>query len=212
MFMKTKKKLLTYTVIGIIIFSIIFYFQFKNGSRNSVAGIREPVQTETTGNTHISVNGYDLTVNYLYQYDIEALVVSTHDYQTGLSGALAPKDLALAWGTVAEHNNDVNFHWRQDNRWYYWRVDTPQELGIAGGELRIIRQSSNNHIIPADDDIRKKVGYIRRGDHIRLQGYLVSIGGRNSAGSTFSWRSSTTRTDSGNHSCEVFYVTSVEWL
>lgn len=207
-----KKKILTYLMIGIVILSVVFYFDYKNGRQNAIAGIREPIQTETTGTTYISLKGYELTVSYLYEYDIEALVVSTHDYQTGIAGALAPKDLALAWGTIAEHNIDVNFHWSQNNRWYYWRVDTPQEVGVAGGELRIIRQSSNNHIIPANDDIKQKVKYIRRGDHVRLQGYLVNIDGRSSDGSTFNWHSSTIRTDTGNHSCEVFYVTSVEWL
>ena len=211
--MKKFRKILMYMIIIGIIGGTAFYFIYKNGSRNAIAGIREPLQTEISGSTDISVSGYNLNLKYLYEYDIEALVVSTHDYKgKNIGAALAPKDLALAWGLVAEHNKDVDFHWKQNNRWYYWRVDTPQELGIAGGELSIVRQSSNNHIIPADDDIREKVKYIRRGDHIRLKGFLVSIRGGNSQGATFRWDSSTERTDSGDGSCEVFYVTSVEWL
>jgi len=211
--MKRFRKILIYAIILGIIGGGAFYVLYWNGSRNAVADIREPVQTEAVGKIYMTVNDFDLTVDCLYEYDIEALVVSTHDYRgRDLGTALSPKDLALAWGTVAEKNKEVDFHWRQGNRWYYWKVNTPQELGIAGGELRIIRQSSNNHIIPADDGIREKVKYIRRGDHVRLKGYLVNINGRKSDGSTFYWRSSTTRTDTGDGSCEVFYVTSVEWI
>lgn len=206
-------RILRCMVISGIIGGAFFYFTYWNGSRNAVAEIREPVQTETTGGICLTVEDFEVNIQYLYEYDIEALVVSTHDYRgSGLGTALSPKDLALAWGTVAEKNKDVNFHWRQSNRWYYWRVDTPQELGIAGGELRIMRQSSNNHIIPANDGIRQKVKYIRRGDYVRLKGYLVNIDGRKNDGSTFRWHSSTTRNDTGDGSCEVFYVTSVEWI
>ena len=211
--MKKFKKTLTYAIILGIIGGGIVYILYWNGSRNAVTDIREPVQTETSGKIYLNVNDFDITVDRLYEYDIEALVVSTHDYKGNSVGtALSPKDLALAWGTVAEHNKDVDFHWKQSNRWYYWRVDTPQELGVAGGELRIIRQLSNNHIIPANEEIRQKVSYIRRGDHVRLQGYLVNVNGRKADGSTFRWYSSTTRTDTGDGSCEVFYVTSVEWI
>ncbi|MBR1701545.1 MAG: hypothetical protein IJ716_06265 [Lachnospiraceae bacterium] len=47
---------------------------------------------------------------------------------------------------------------------------------------------------------------------MRLKGYLVNLDGSKPDGTTFYWNSSTTRSDSGAHSCEVIYVTGVEWL
>ena len=76
----------------------------------------------------------------------------------------------------------------------------------------ISQHSSNNHIIAANGDIEMKVWSIRRGDHVRLKGYLVNLDGNGDGGKTYHWHSSTTRNDTGNHSCEVFYVTEVNWL
>ena len=81
-----------------------------------------------------------------------------------------------------------------------------------GSYSKFISDAANTHIIPANDEIRDLVGYIRRGDHIKLKGYLVNVSGyRDADRATFVWNSSTSRTDTGPHSCEVFYVTSVEW-
>ena len=84
----------------------------NKGKRRAVAGIKDPVQTETTGQRELYIAGYDLTVKYLYEYDISALVVSTHNYRgSDVGDKLAPKDLALAWGPVAEYNDVSDFHW-----------------------------------------------------------------------------------------------------
>ena len=143
-----------------------------------------------------------LKISYLYSYDIEALVVSTHDYEGWEVGdRLSPRDFALAWGTVAEYNTQIDFHWHQLGRWYYWKIDSLDELKSVGGEGGVISQSANTHIIPSTDEIRNQIMAVRRGDHIRLKGYLVNIDGRSEDGYYFNWHTSTTRFDSGDGSC-----------
>ena len=85
-------------------------------------------------------------------------------------------------------------------------------LDPVGGIDGVARQCSNNHLIPADTRVKKAIKKIKKGDHIRITGYLVYIDGKKSDGTTFFWNSSTTRDDDGDGACEVIYVTDVEWL
>ncbi|MBR1724720.1 MAG: hypothetical protein IJ723_06870, partial [Ruminococcus sp.] len=150
---------------------------------------------------------------YLYAYDIEGLVVHTHRYGgTGLGDQLSPVDIGIAWGKVAEYNDRIDFHWSQANRWLNWRTKTYEEIEPVGGEAAVMEQAANNHIVPADTSVKRKALKIRAGDHVRLKGYLVNINATKSNGATFWWNSSTSRTDTGAHACEVFYVTDVEVL
>ncbi len=207
------KKIIVWLGILAVIGGSIGYVVYKGGSRQAYTGIRLPVQTEAEGITQKTVGEYTVNITYLYHYDIEALVVHTKDYfGWNVDDQLSNKDLALAWGTVAQYNNDIDFHWDQSGRWYSWRVNSMSELAPVGGVSDVSLQSSNNHIIPADDSVRQKVNAIRRGDHIRLQGYLVNVDGLGKGGKSFQWHSSTSRSDGGAHSCEVIYVTDVEWV
>lgn len=179
-----------------------------NNDKRSVPGIPEPKQTEAKGGTDFVESGYNVHLDYLYAYDIEALVVHTKDYYgTDLGTKLAPRDLALAWGTVAKYNSTVDFHWDQHGRWYFWKVNTYEELAPVGTVDDVNRQSANNHLIPANSSIRNTIKKIHTGDHIRLKGYLVNITASNSGGKQFYWNSSTSRADTGDGACEVMYVT-----
>ncbi len=182
-------------------------------SRRSVPGIPAPVQEAATGGTSMQVDGYDVKIDYKYSYDISALVVGAKAYgDYDIGGKLAPKDLALAWGTVAEYNDRINFHWSQSNRWYYWQTDTYDEIAPVGGVDGVNTQSANNHLVPADDTIRDAVKKIDAGDYVRIKGYLVNISASKPDGTNFWWNSSESRTDTGDGSCEVIYVTSIEKL
>ena len=211
---KVKKR---FPVIAVLFFVIVAaiggYMIWQNGSREAVLGIGEPVQTETEGYTDFDMDGYKVIITYKYEYDIEALVVHTKDYfGFGLQDKLSQKDLALAWGLPAAHNKDIDFHWDQSGRWYYFKLDSMAEAAKVGGVEVIAQQSSNNHIIPANDEVKSKVRMIRRGDHIRLKGYLVNVDAYKPEGERLQWYSSTTRTDTGDGACEVIYVTDVEWI
>lgn len=217
MYQQKEKSIFTY-IIPIALFILAVFLLYKSGSRNAIAGIGEPVQTEESGHIDRTVDDWKLSIDYDYAYDIEALVIHTKDYpETDLGGKLAPRDLALAWGTVAAYNKAIDFHWSQSNRWYYWSADSyeaiePVALPGMDALTSISLQSANNHIIPADTTVRNVIKKIRKGDHIRLKGYLVRINGSTPGGKTFHWNSSTTRTDTGNGSCEVFYVTEARIL
>jgi hypothetical protein len=200
-------------IVCLLILAVLAYFMFfeDKGVRRGIKGIPEPVQTEASGGTSFSKAGYDVNIEYKYSYEIEALVVHTHKYGgTGLGDQLSPLDLGLAWGKVAEYNDKIDFHWSQGNRWLNWETDSYNDIAVIGGENEVMRQASNNHIIPADTSVKRKVMKIRAGDRVRLTGYLVNVNAEKPNGTTFWWNSSTSRDDTGAHACEVFYVTKVE--
>ena len=199
---------------------ILILFCFLSGCgtaedsyHRAIPNLPDPVQEPTSGETSFELDGYTVTLDYKYTYDIDALVVETHTYNdSDIAGKLVPRDIALAWGKIAEYNDRIDFHWSQSNRWYFWRTDSYEETDAVGGRNAITSQSSNNHLIAADDKIGDNIQKIKTGDHIRIQGYLVNLSANKPDGTNFWWNSSTSRTDSGDDSCELIYVTSLEWL
>ena len=214
---KKQRSIFVYIIPAALVLLAVFLV-YKSGRRNAVAGLGEPVQTPESGHFERTVGQWKMSFDYEYAYDIEALVIHTKNYpETDIGGKLAPKDLALAWGTVAAYNKSIDFHWGQSGRWYHWYADTYEEIAPAclpgiDAETSVSVQSANTHIIAADRSVKSTISRIRRGDHVHLKGYLVNISGSAPGGKTFIWNSSTSRYDSGNGSCEVFYVTSAQIL
>ena len=58
------------------------------------------------------------------------------------------------------------------------------------------------HMIPSSNQIARALKRVRRGQVVQLSGYLVKI----EAPDGWQWRSSLSRKDTGNGSCEVIYV------
>jgi len=185
----------------------------KTGTRRAIAGIREPIQSEESGTAFMQIDDYRIAIFYNYSYDIEGLVLSTKDYfGWDIGSKLSPKDIALGWGKLAEYNTACDLHWTQANRWVNYWYDSGQDLSMFGGQEGIDWNLSNNHIIPADDAVKCKLLFIRRGDYVRIKGYLANVSGVSSNHSTFNWNSSTSRYDTGDGACEVIYATDIEWL
>jgi hypothetical protein len=139
-------------------------------------------------------------------YDVSGLVVSRARYWFGEQAAYCPVDLAIAWGPLTTTEKLSAVRYSQSNRWYWFRhngtngVDNPM----------IIRYSANNHMIPATGDktVRRLLLGVRRGDRVRIRGYLVNV--TDSKGRTL--RTSRERDDTGAGSCEIIFVTDVEKL
>ncbi|MBQ8913962.1 MAG: zinc ribbon domain-containing protein [Lachnospiraceae bacterium] len=209
---KIKLPVLIAAILGVIIIAAFLIIP-NMGVRRGIAGIGEPVQEETVGYIEKDIAGYEVSFYPQYNYEIEALVVHTKNYHgLELGDRLAPRDIALAWGKVAEYNDKINFHWRQYGRFLYWNVKSYDELAPVESTEYVSSHISNNHLIAADNSVKRKIRRIKKGDHIKITGYLVNVDAENNAGRTFFWNSSTTRTDTGDGACEVIYVTDVVWL
>jgi hypothetical protein len=139
----------------------------------------------------------------LEDYTIEARVLSRRDYRNDREAALAPTDLALGWGPMADaavlHEIDIT----QGNRWYYWHA---AHLPISAQE--IAQHSANVHVIAASAAAAQALARVATNDRVRLAGKLVEVHGDDG----WHWRSSLSRTDTGPGACEVLWLEHLEVL
>ncbi len=204
-------------IVAAVLYGLAGSDSMGKGKENAISGLQEPVQTslgkKDEKGKQVKIGDYNLDVTFKYKYEVDALVVSAKKYNgLGIQDLICPKDLAFAWGSVAELNKEIDFHWSQSRRFCNWHIDSADEIAKFGGVDNIIPQASNNHIFPADIAVKDKLKKVKKGDHIRLQGYLVDINGATDDGRTFYWYSSTTRNDDGDGACELIYTTDIEWL
>lgn len=213
--MPLRRKLLLVVFILLCILLLLFIAReiYDIGERRSIAGIPDPIQTEADGRTRIDFLGGEANITFEYAYEIEGLAVHTRRYFgfLSMSDAISPMDVGLAWGRVAEYNKTVDFNWDHGDRYLKYEINDARALLKVGGLNYINSHVSNNHLIPADFSVSHKVKKIRKGDHVKIKGYLVSVYGKR-YGREYAWESSTSRTDEGNGACEVIYVTDVEFL
>jgi hypothetical protein len=62
------------------------------------------------------------------------------------------------------------------------------------------------HMIPANDDIERRLKSVRAGNLVRIRGYLVEVTGKDG----FRWKSSLSRSDTGAGACELVWVESLD--
>ena len=144
-------------------------------------------------------------------YDIRGLVVSEHDSRAFTDMAherwkdnLNVKDVCLVWGRNVTTGVIKKMKFRnRDFTCYYSYPDA------ATGALFTENGLSNNHLLAGDDNMARKVRSVRRGDQIRVRGWLASY---ERPGTPFRRGTSTTREDRGNGACETVYVTEFEVL
>jgi len=201
----------------IVIFLLIFVFAslgyfyimrpvVSEENYATINTIQEPQQYPLFDLYTFPVNskGLDVVIKPFAQYKISAVVLSKKRYVTDWTSIISPIDLALGWGDVSKPINFKHIEVRQTMRWYRYKIDN--ECAIT--QKYISTHSSNHHIIPANDNIRKAVLFVNKNDIIVLEGFLVNISGKFKDGNV-NWRSSQSRTDTGDGSCEIMYVTSV---
>ena len=207
-----RRKFIFFTALALIVILIGFKTVYSRGKDNAIAGLPVPVQGEASGGTSMKIGKYDVTLDYIASYDIDALVISTHNYSgSGLDSRLVPRDIALAWGKVAEYNTRIDFNWSQSGRFCRFELHGDDYRNACQYCPNYECEASNNHLIACDSSIRSKIKKIRRGDHVRIKGYLVNLRAVTSDGKTYYWNSSTSRSDTGNGACELIYVTSIDW-
>lgn len=155
-----------------------------------------PIQRATASSDPLLLDGYRLTRRA--EFNIRARVLSREDYRWGSESDLSPIDLALGWGVMSDQAVLDKITITQGSRWYFTRYDLPAPIS----DQAIINNSSNMHMVPANSWVLKKLKDVRRGELVRLKGFLVDI----DSDSGFRWRTSLRRDDTGNGSCELFYV------
>ncbi|MFO1372469.1 MAG: hypothetical protein U1F42_08760 [Candidatus Competibacteraceae bacterium] len=136
----------------------------------------------------------------LAEFVIEARVLARNDYWFDAGADLAPVDLALGWGRMSDSAVLAQIAIQQRQRFYYWSTTT---FPIPRREIET--HSANLHLIPATRVVATQLKAVRPGHIITLSGYLVEA----QRDDGWRWRSSLTREDIGNGSCELLWVETV---
>ncbi|MFW6303506.1 MAG: hypothetical protein ACOC2L_02700 [Candidatus Sumerlaeota bacterium] len=155
----------------------------------------EPVQVNLE--TPDSFEHGDYTITRLAKFQINAKVLSRKKYRWDRGASVSPIDLALGWGPMSDEKVLEAIDISQSGRWYHWRTDA-----FPIPRRQIETNSANMHMIPANDQIRKRLGKVRKGQLVSIEGYLVQLKGNDG----LRWKSSLTRQDTGDASCELVYV------
>lgn len=156
----------------------------------------DPVQVDSPGLPAFSVAGYRIIP--AAAFSLQARVLSVEAYHVGREADLSPVDLALGWGPMADSAVLDHLQISQNNRFYFYRWSGTPPIPRPD----IVEHSANMHMIPANDEIKQRLGTVRAGQVVTLRGYLVRV----QAPDGWHWNSSMTRSDSGNGACELVWV------
>lgn len=198
---KAKPSVSMIIIIGLLLVSIGYctYDKLQQKRIERIGPVAEQPIQESTNAAVMHKLGFE--IQPLASYRIHAKVLSIERYRSGRWAQLCPVDFALGWGPMSENTITRQLHITQSNRWYHYRwKDAPPIDPVL-----IVRNSANTHLVPADDHIKSKLFQVRKGEIVRLEGYLINA--RDESGG--SWRSSLTREDSGANSCELMWVKGV---
>ncbi len=143
----------------------------------------------------------DYLITPLAEYELEARVLSTKRYKFSRGASLSPVDAALGWGPMSDTAVLDELKVSQRNRWYFvnWSANPPLSSSV------IMQHSANTHLVPSSPSIAKQIKRLQEHDLVYLKGYLVDI----SATDGFRWQSSTSRLDTGDGACELFWVEAI---
>ena len=199
---------------SLLISTILFLGLLTGCDRPEITGVefekidtsQDPIQTpyKSDGPITRDMKNGRFTITPVAEYKISGVVVDKETYSSDWAGKISPMDLTIAWGKLAEREYGRYVSYSHGNRWYFYQY----KPGSPVNPSYIISHSSNNHIIPASENIRRAIKTIKRKEKVILEGYLVNLKGIYN-GQTIAWNTSLLRTDTGSGSCELFYVSKV---
>ncbi|WP_419225340.1 hypothetical protein [Acinetobacter sp. A2] len=146
------------------------------------------------------VKGQSIEVLQPFKGDFRILGSKT--YQHDAQAKFSPIDYAVSWGLFAEPEIARHITVNQYDRYLNWKID---RLPVPAEQA--MQMVSNMHIIPANPQIAKEIKKVKRGDLVRLKGELVEVKDQDLV-----WTSSLTPADTGDGACEVFRVSSIQWI
>ena len=129
-------------------------------------------------------------------------ILGSKVYADDAQAKFSPIDYAVSWGLFAEPEIARHITVNQYDRYLNWKID---RLPVPAEQA--MQMVSNMHIIPANPQIAKHIQKVKRGDLVRLKGELVEVKDQDLV-----WTSSLTPTDTGDGACEVFRVSSIQWI
>jgi hypothetical protein len=162
----------------------------------------DPDQTSTTDVAPINTGNF--TLKSLAHLALDARILHRKVYRYDPQSSLAPIDLALGWGPMSDQRVLDQITISQSMRFYWFEYKQPPPIS----KEEIIAHSTNMHIIPSSPAIASRCKSLRTGALVHLDGELVEA----TAPRFSTWRSSLSRTDTGNGACELIWLKEISLL
>lgn len=171
-----------------------------------LAGLLLPISSYSSVDHNIAkglppvVKGQSISVLQPFKGDFR--ILGSKVYSADPQAKFSPIDYAVSWGLFAEPEIARHISVNQYDRYLNWKMD---RVPVPVEQAK--QMVSNMHIIPANPEIAKAIKKVKRGDLVRMQGELVEVRDKDLV-----WTSSLTPTDTGDGACEVFRVSSIQWI
>jgi hypothetical protein len=133
----------------------------------------------------------------LARFSLDARILHRKTYKYDRESKLVPVDLAVGWGPMSDQAVLDRITISQSTRFYWYEYQSPPIP-----KEQIISHSTNLHVIPATPAVASFCKSLRQGELVHLDGVLVEATGPEIG----TWRSSLSRTDTGNGACELMLV------
>jgi hypothetical protein len=134
----------------------------------------------------------------LARFSLDARILHRKVYSYDRESKLVPVDLALGWGPMSDQAVLDQITISQSTRFYWYEYQLPPPIP----KEQIISHSTNLHVILATSAVASFCKSLRQGELVHLDGVLVEAAGPVIG----TWRSSLSRTDTGNGACELMLV------
>ncbi|MFC1510620.1 hypothetical protein ACFL49_03065 [Candidatus Omnitrophota bacterium] len=171
----------------------------------------EPEQVEVIADpVEIEKGGMVYTVQPLYAYELQGLIVSDHKtggwfdyYHSQWKDTLNIKDVCVVWGDNLTDDNFRKMKYKNGSWTCYYSSPNREVWRRFNADAL-----SNNHILVDDDHLAGLLMKAGRGDQIALKGYLSEYSHQEG----FKRGTSISREDKRGGACETIYLTDFEIL
>jgi hypothetical protein len=189
----------TFFVLLVVALAVLVY-RYSHRPITYPAGVlidSEPAQV-TIGDGEQAIEHGEYHLKPLARFSLDARILHRKVYDYDRSAKLVPVDLALGWGLMSDQAVLDKIKISQSMRFYWYEYQTPPPIP----KDQIISHSTNLHVIPATPPIASFCKSLRQGELVHFDGELVEATGPEIG----TWRSSLSRTDTGNGACELMLV------
>ena len=163
----------------------------------------EPIQVDLPTNEPEFGFG-EFHLKPLARFAVDARLLHSKIYRYDRGASLVPIDLAVGWGPMSDQQVLDHLHVSQSMRFFWYEYKMPPPIAAE----QIVNHATNIHIIPSTPELAARCKSLRSGALVHLSGELVQATGPQIG----TWRSSLSRTDSGNGACELLYLEDLELL
>jgi len=187
-------------IAGALVLGVLLYSSLESETTRYPPGILAPEEPyQAAADRSVLWEFKRCKIKPLASVRVRARVLSAERYWFDSGASLAPVDFALGWGPMSDQRIIDQLSVWQGQRWYHWR---PKGKALPISGTQISRYSANMHMIPSSDSVRKQLLKVHPGQVVQISGDLVEVEGEGG----WKWRSSLSRTDTGNGACELVWV------